>query len=58
MAYDRLFGFDTTQKQTLIKWLAEELAAAGVGGDIAIADVTGLQAALTDLQDQIDAIEP
>lgn len=58
MAYDRLFGFDTTQKATLIKWLQEELAAAGVGGPIAISDVTGLQAALTDLQDQIDALDP
>lgn len=55
--YDRLFGFDTTQKDTLIKWLAAELAAAGVGGAIAIADVTGLQAALDSLDSRVDALE-
>lgn len=54
--YDPLFGFDVTQKQTLQKWLAEELAAAGTGGAVTIADVTGLQAALDNLQDQIDAL--
>ncbi len=57
VGFDRLFGFDTTQKQTLEKWLAEELAAAGAGGAVAIADVTGLQAALDNLQDQIDALD-
>ncbi len=53
MAYDRLFGFDTTQKATLTKWLKEELAAAGVGGPIAISDVTGLSQALSDLEDDL-----
>lgn len=57
MAYDRLFGFDTTQKATLIKWLQEELAAAGVGGPVAISDVTGLQDALDDLEGRIEALE-
>ena len=58
MAYDRLFGFDTTQKATLTKWLKEELAAAGVGGPIAISDVTGLQDALDDLEGRIENLEP
>jgi len=56
MAYDRLFGFDTTQKATLTKWLKEELAAAGVGGPIDIADVDGLSQALSDLEDQLSAL--
>lgn len=57
MAYDRLFGFDTTQKATLTKWLKEELAAAGVGGSIDISDVDGLSQVLSDLEDRVSALE-
>lgn len=57
MAYDRLFGFDTTQKATLTKWLKEELAAAGVGGPIDISDVDGLSQALADLENRVSALE-
>lgn len=57
MAYDRLFGFDTTQKATLTKWLKEELAAAGVGGTIDISDVDGLSQVLSDLEDRVAALE-
>lgn len=57
MAYDRLFGFDTTQKATLTKWLKEELAAAGVGGSIDISDVDGLSQVLADLEDRVSALE-
>lgn len=44
MAYDRFFGFDTTQKQTLQKLLAE----AGVPADLveAVADLENRVAAL------------
>lgn len=45
MAYDRMFGFDTTQKQTLEKLLAE----AGAPAD--------LVAAVADLETRVAAIE-
>ena len=57
MAYDRLFGFDTTQKATLTKWLNEELAAAGLGGSIDINDVNGLRQALDALEARVKALE-
>lgn len=57
MAYDKLFGFDTTQKATLVKWLQEELATAGVSGSIGISDVAGLSQALSDLDDRLSALE-
>lgn len=57
MAYDRLFGFDTTQKATLTKWLKEELAAAGLGGSIGIRDVEGLGQTLSDISQALDALE-
>lgn len=43
MAYDKYFGFDLIQRQTLAKLLAEV-----AGGD---------SAALADLQQQLDALE-
>lgn len=57
MAYDRLFGFDTTQKATLTKWLKEELAAAGLGGSVDINDVNGLRQALDALEARVSALE-
>lgn len=57
MAYDRLFGFDATQKATLTKWLKEELAAAGLGGFIDINDVNGLRQALDALEARVEALE-
>lgn len=57
MAYDRLFGFDATQKATLTKWLKEELAAAGLGGSIDINDVNGLRQALDALEARVEALE-
>lgn len=57
MAYDRLFGFDTTQKATLTKWLKEELAAAGLGGSIDINDVNGLKQALDSLEARVKSLE-
>lgn len=50
MAYDRYFGFDTTQKQTLIKLLAEV-----AGADPAA--LAALQLQVDDLEGRVEALE-
>lgn len=52
MAYDRYFGFDTTQKQTLEKLLAE----AGAPAEL-VADVAALESAVADLETRVAALE-
>lgn len=47
MAYDRYFGFDTTQRQTLIKLLAEVVGA----------DLAALQQQIDDLEGRVEVLE-